>query len=100
MNNQIIAMQIGKDILISFHHKEFSGYVGESHYVTECYETNFKTLETKELSYMEVKAIYNSMEGFCKAQRIEFWRNMNHMSPKAIQEECERSTTEAISRVI
>ncbi len=98
MENYIESIQIGLNHIITFHHQCFEGMVGESHYVTKAKLVDFVSGQIVELTYDEVKEHYNRYEG--KKGRIKFYYAMRPMSPKALEQEGERSHADAISRVI
>lgn len=99
MNTIINTQQLSDHLLISFHHIETSGYVGESIYYTKAFLHNMETMEIREIKYEEVKELYNEARSLPKKDRISFWFNMKPMSPKAIEEEMERQHSDVLWRI-
>jgi hypothetical protein len=87
----------GSDTIILFTEHHWPGMVGEDYQTTEAriIAGDF----VKEIGYAEAKNYYNSFKD-CKDLRISFWRWVKSMSPEAVSEESERSTQQAISKVI
>ena len=84
---ELIQLNDSESVIFTYH--EAKGYVGESHYWTTAHIVNLQTKSVEELTYEKVKWLYQRLKG--RRERIKFWANMKAMSPKAKEEEAERS---------
>ena len=100
MNVNITTHQLTNQVIVTFHHAEIEGMVGETYYNTKAYITDFKELLSEEIDYEQAKALYNqNMKNFPKRDRIAFWRDMKTMSPEAVEEQRLISFEEAKNRI-
>lgn len=102
---EVIVLKNGMAIVITS--QEFSGMVGESHFshlvqpATICHKDGLKVgvpFSDNEGAYNFLKANYKNVEG--RGERISYWHKMKDLSPEGLAAEADRSTAEAIARVI